>query len=291
MKSLALFLTLVYYSISIPYIYCNFLTAKKNIKYPFTICFFIILPNAFLILMRPDLSSFTILISMVLSLFVFNDPWLRRISGLIIAYCIQLMGEFIGTDLTHIILYFITGKMPNCKLIDAVNPSHFMLAVCLIIIVGILMLCVLIPLMRKGFRYLQTSTIALLGLPLILTMIIHNILSIQLNLEQFRVYLPISCIICLGCYIPLAIGLRNMRHQALIRNNNINQRILIEKQLDYSQQLEDEYTKLRKWNHDIDNHFVALSYLLGSHQYEECMTYLEALLDIKEMNPTSSEKT
>ena len=75
--------------------------------------------------------------------------------------------------------------------------------------------------------------------------------------------------------IPVFIsGIKNL----YIQERN---RILREKQIDLKKEQlklftdqELEYQKLRKWNHDIENHLLSMSYLMNTEKYEEARQYL-----------------
>lgn len=61
-------------------------------------------------------------------------------------------------------------------------------------------------------------------------------------------------------------------------------RILREKQIDLrKEQLslfndqELEYQKLRRWNHDIENHLLSLNYLMNTGKYKETSQYLHSI--------------
>lgn len=41
--------------------------------------------------------------------------------------------------------------------------------------------------------------------------------------------------------------------------------------------MEEEYQKLRKWNHDIENHLLSLSYLLDMKKYKDALAYCKKL--------------
>lgn len=269
----------VYYAISVSYIYCCFLTPKDKIKYPFYTCILIMLPMVLQTIATGVLITFSVSACMFLALFIFKDSWARRLAGFITAYLVQLTGEFISVTLSYVVSYFIWGEALPLRVSSASTPQKLALTVVLIIMTGIPLLSMIGPLLREGFRYIRTRTFAMLGLPIIISMFVYNLLLLQMNSAHFALYQGFSCIICLICYLPLTIGFRDMHRQELKRHTQESQKVLIKRQLDYSQQMEGEYNALRKWNHDIDNHFLSLSYLLESENYEECKSYLETLLD------------
>ena len=47
--------------------------------------------------------------------------------------------------------------------------------------------------------------------------------------------------------------------------------------LSFSKELEKECMELRKWNHDIENHLLSLSYLMDMKQYRTAQEYSQAV--------------
>ena len=45
-----------------------------------------------------------------------------------------------------------------------------------------------------------------------------------------------------------------------------------------SVKLSNEYSHLRKWNHDIENHMMSVRYLMESQKYEETKQYMNSVL-------------
>lgn len=275
----------IYYTISISYVYCSFLNPKDSVKHPQIVCMLITLPTVFLALIYTDKLSFIIAVCMLFALFVFKDSWGRRIAGFVIAYSLQLVGEFIAVTLSYIITYFISGESQYFRVFPTSSPVRVTSTIFFIITIGLLLLTIMVPLLRNEFRYLHIKTFAMLGFPIIASMFLYNILTYVTNNKYFPIYLILCCVTCSILYLPLKLGFRDMYRQELDRSNLENQRQLMEQQLSYSHQLEEEYRELRKWNHDIDNHFLSLSYLLENQNFDDCKSYLETLLDIEEGEP------
>ena len=53
---------------------------------------------------------------------------------------------------------------------------------------------------------------------------------------------------------------------------------LIKKQMNDSVKLSNEYSRMRKWNHDIENHMMSVRYLMESQKYEEAKQYTDSVL-------------
>ena len=52
----------------------------------------------------------------------------------------------------------------------------------------------------------------------------------------------------------------------------------LQKQLEYTTEMEQEYRSVRKWNHDMENHLFSLNYLIRAKKYHEADAYLETIL-------------
>lgn len=53
---------------------------------------------------------------------------------------------------------------------------------------------------------------------------------------------------------------------------------LLKKQLELSNEIKDEYVRIRKWNHDIENHLLSLSYLIDMQKTEDAQNYCATIL-------------
>ena len=53
---------------------------------------------------------------------------------------------------------------------------------------------------------------------------------------------------------------------------------LLQKQLEYTTEMEQEYQSVRKWKHDMENHLFSLNYLIRTQKYLEADVYLETIL-------------
>ena len=53
------------------------------------------------------------------------------------------------------------------------------------------------------------------------------------------------------------ISVREKKHELLVQ-----QMSFLQKQLEYTTEMEQEYRSVRKWNHDMENHLFSLNYLI-----------------------------
>ena len=69
------------------------------------------------------------------------------------------------------------------------------------------------------------------------------------------------------------ISVREKKHELLVQ-----QMSFLQKQLEYTTEMEQEYRSVRKWNHDMENHLFSLNYLIRAKKYHEADAYLETIL-------------
>lgn len=117
-----------------------------------------------------------------------------------------------------------------------------------------------------------------LGLPLLLINLSpYSLFLFKDSRYYFAVVLLLECFYIL-MYIPLSWGIREFHLQELQKSQKEQQYQLMQQQLSCAQELEKEYQEIRKWNHDISNHFISLSYFMESGKYEEAKEYLSRLI-------------
>ena len=64
---------------------------------------------------------------------------------------------------------------------------------------------------------------------------------------------------------------------------------LLKKQMEVSEEMKQEYIKIRKWNHDIENHLFSLAYLIDMKKTDAAEKYCNSVLsnNIDHNNHTS----
>ena len=53
---------------------------------------------------------------------------------------------------------------------------------------------------------------------------------------------------------------------------------LLKQQMEVSEEMKQEYVKIRKWNHDIENHLLSLEYLTRTRKADEAERYCSSVL-------------
>lgn len=86
--------------------------------------------------------------------------------------------------------------------------------------------------------------------------------------------LYIFIIISIPAIWIFSLGIKNIQIQEKNRILRKEQIALRKKQLEFFKDQELEYQKLRKWNHDIENHLLSMNYLMKSEKYNEIRQYL-----------------
>ena len=84
-------------------------------------------------------------------------------------------------------------------------------------------------------------------------------------------------ILCLISYPVFRKGIHVIQTQeeaAIFRQHQLQ---LMKEQLSLSREMEKEYQALRKWNHDVENHLLSLSYLMDMEKYEQAASYCHSI--------------
>jgi len=125
-------------------------------------------------------------------------------------------------------------------------------------------------------------------LPLIATEVIHYAAFTN---HFIPVFLYIIC-----CFISILLfihALNVFKKEQANLNRNLHKIELLKKQLEMSEEMKQEYTKIRKWNHDIENHLLSLAYLTDMKKTEEaekyCISVLQNTSNQNKLTPANQE--
>lgn len=277
-------LTAFFYIGSLTHIYYSFLPPRpRTQKHIVLFCCLILSPMVILCLTDVGYLRRTIAIFTILPVFLFSGAWKNKLICCVTAYLLMYVNEIICYSLSYSIFFLSSGTdakvlQPIDTLPRAVLPTAF-----LTVIFGTVFIKTAVSSLRQCVLYFHVKTLLLIGIPLmILTfqqtflLVVHPISLLFLLLFPFLV----PCIFT---------GLKIARQQEFLRSHRENQLTLIQKQLSFSKELEQEYLTLRKWNHDIANHFFALSYLLENGRYQEGSDYIRCLMRETEIPPADSD--
>lgn len=264
-------MSMIYYMFAVSYLYCRLLAPRKNIPHIFWVCCLMMIADPVVVFIDYEKTMYFHWICIMLPLiFLFRDSVYKRIICYITIYFTMMFCELMGFLLSCSILSLASGKIqvPN----DLDGPQSLVALVC-IIFAGTLVLRFLTPSLKKILLYVENSSVFLIGAPILFCTILHP--PMEINQQPPYVAIPAY----LFCYLFLYLGFQRIHSMEMLRQQREHQKTLMEKQLSYSRELEKEYQELRKWNHDIANHFLALSFLLESEKYQECETYITRLLE------------
>lgn len=257
---------LVFYICAVTYFYCHILTPKHQRKLTYLISCLVMTPDLLICIYNyQNVTYFHWFIIMLPLLFLFQDSVKKRAACYVTVYLILMFSELIGFFISCTLISLILGRI---ILPSEVTGGQAILSSIFIILSGIILIWMTFSYIIKLFRYMKMSTLLLIVLPVILCTIAHTFIE---NSRWTCLTIPLFIL----CYPVLHKGFQMMKTQERKRHQREQQSLLIEKQLSFSKDLEQEYRELQKWNHDIDNHILALSYLMQTGNYKDCIRYIE----------------
>ena len=132
-------------------------------------------------------------------------------------------------------------------------------------------------LLKKCINYLKFSLLLLITLP-----IIHPLITTEFT-QYYKFqqsFIPVLLyIICCCITFPLFIhGLHLFKKEQIAFNRNLHKMELLKQQMEVSEEMKQEYVKIRKWNHDIENHLLSLEYLTRTRKADEAERYCSSIL-------------
>lgn len=91
---------------------------------------------------------------------------------------------------------------------------------------------------------------------------------------RFAALILVDIICMLIFFLNLrSIATREREHEMLLK-----QAALVRQQLEYSNDIEEKYRKIRKQNHDIANQLQSLTWMIGNKHFQEANEYLDELI-------------
>lgn len=270
-------LTLLYYSFLISYALCTLLTPKKQFRHPRSLCFFLMALNLPIIWLYDIVISISIPLCVFFCILIFTEPWRIRIASATISYLVLVLVEGFAVNISSVLLTLITGDLVMISKETQSVPFRLFTYLCLAM-TGLLFMKFIVSVIKQHFIMSRPRVLISLGLPLLLVNLSPYPLFLFKDSRYYFavVFLLICCYTLM--YIPLSWGIREFRHQELQKSQREQQYQLMQQQLSCAQELEKEYQEIRKWNHDISNHFISLSYFMESGKYEEAKEYLSRLI-------------
>ncbi len=143
-------------------------------------------------------------------------------------------------------------------------------------------------LLRECINYLKFTLLLFIILPIFLPMIATNSYSIINSATSlFLLFLYITC--CCISFLLFIHGLKSLEQEQINFKQNLHKMELLKKQMEVSEEMKQEYIKIRKWNHDIENHLFSLAYLIDMKKTDATEKYCNSVLsnNIDHNNHTS----
>lgn len=283
-----LYILVVPYSAwAISYFSFNLLDLRKPGKYSYPMIFLISLLylgiGTFLRLYSITLGTSVIQICyLTIILFLYNNKITQKIFCYLLFQVTSTAVEVITINLFLIFNYFtsdyyMSASDVNYSLQNIASPILIGIVDC---IIGVFFFTRETQILKGRLAHIKALTLLQIILPIVAPIIGQSF--ILYRMESIWA-LPLSMIywsLCILCYPIFINGLKNLTKQEEQRLINQHKLQLIKNQLETSKKLETEYQSLRKWNHDVENHLLALSYLMDMKRYDEASEYQKKISDI-----------
>lgn len=279
MDSYVYFLILPYICWSAAYCFCSILTPKKFLKYPMgtiLLLYFIFVPITMVLKTRSVLLgtiSIQILFISVI-FFFFQEKFLKKLACYFIFAITVTVVELVSANLLVLIRHLWSASSLNSTLMYRLSDLPDVICISILdTVIGIFWVRKEVALLKRCFSYLNTRTFLQLLFPVFFPIFGQAMLLHQTESVFFPFLVVLYWSFCVFSYPLFYIGLQNIQAQERIANKKRQQLQLMKDQLSFSQELEKGYQALRKWNHDVENHLLSLSYLMDMKKYKEAGSY------------------
>lgn len=226
----------------------------------------------------PSMGSWLVQLTfLLLTVFYFSDPLKKKFSAFLILICILAVSENIAIMFTLPLYTLIHHeKLFRYNLLYTSGETLFLVTIDFF--VALLFIKKLAPLIRNYSHSIHLTTIAELLFPVQASSLLMGILLYRENSPWLKWLIVLYWFLNFLCYLIIArafhnISVREKKHELMIQKMNF-----LQKQLEYTKDMEQEYRSVRKWNHDMENHLFSLNYLIRAKKYHEADVYLETIL-------------
>lgn len=201
----------------------------------------------------------------------------KKISTFLILICILAVSENIAATFA-LPIYTLIHHEESFRYNLLYTSGEMLFLIIIDFFVALLFIKKLVPLIRNYSHSIQLTTIAELLFPVQASSFLVGILLYRKNSPWLKWLIILYWFLNLLCCLIIArafhnISLREKRHELLVQ-----QMSFLQKQLEYTTEMEQEYQSVRKWNHDMENHLFSLNYLIRTQKYLEADVYLETIL-------------
>ena len=284
LKNLAFtMLTAVYYSVIPVYCFMQLFSCTDKFKiYIHVLASFFILWALQFIKLYEHASEATTLSQLFIFLnvfFLFRGPVKQKLLSYFIFLLTAILTEILSINIyIQIYNHFFHQPAYTATNIYSLCSFHEKLMIQMMIFsFGYLFYKNIFSLLKKCINYLKFSLLLLITLP-----IIHPLITTEFT-QYYKFqqsFIPVLLyIICCCITFPLFIhGLHLFKKEQIAFNRNLHKMELLKQQMEVSEEMKQEYVKIRKWNHDIENHLLSLEYLTRTRKADEAERYCSSVL-------------
>lgn len=279
MDSYVYFLVLPYICWAASYCFCSILTPKKFLKYPMgtiLLLYFIFVPVTMVLKTRSVLLgtiSMQILFISIISFF-FQEKFLKKLACYFIFDITVTVVELVSSNLLVLIRHLWSASSLDSLLMYRLSDLPDVICMSILdTVIGIFWVRKEVALLKRCFSYINTKTFLQLLFPVFFPIFGQAMLLHQTESVFFPFLVVLYWSFCVFSYPLFYRGLQNIQSQERIVNKKKHQLQVMKDQLSFSRELEKGYQALRKWNHDVENHLLSLSYLMDMKKYKEAISY------------------
>lgn len=283
MNSYVYILILPYICWSASYFFCSVLKPRRFLNHPILTVFLLLMVSvpAVMLLKTQNVTIGTISIQLLFLgiVFIFYCGTVSRKLACYFIYAISLtLVEILACNIL-VLIRPLWAEVPI-----AFNEIYFVTDTADILCVSLADICIGVlcfqkesALLKRCFSYLHLKTFLQLLYPVYLPIIAQQVI---INLTKYQLFPALAAaywILCLISYPVFRKGIHVIQTQeeaAIFRQHQLQ---LMKEQLSLSREMEMEYQALRKWNHDVENHLLSLSYLMDMEKYEQAASYCRSI--------------
>ncbi|MGN8630959.1 hypothetical protein ACTNEW_05050 [Blautia sp. HCP3S3_G3] len=279
MNSYVYILILPYICWSASYFFCSVLKPRRFLNHPILTVFLLLMVSvpAVMLLKTQNVTIGTISIQLLFLgiVFIFYCGTVSRKLACYFIYAISLtLVEILACNIL-VLIRPLWAEVPI-----AFNEIYFVTDTADILCVSLADICIGVlcfqkesALLKRCFSYLHLKTFLQLLYPVYLPIIAQQVIISLTEYSLFPALAAAYWILCLISYPVFRKGIHVIQTQeeaAIFRQHQLQ---LMKEQLSLSREMEKEYQALRKWNHDVENHLLSLSYLMDMEKYEQAASY------------------
>lgn len=275
--------------------YCLVLHQRTRIKHPLAASLALTLPvvtGTFFLTDETIMLSacFFILLPLPCLLF-FQDRLSHRVFVYFTALFTAALSEVGVNVMLLIINIFLKEKliMPTAMLAQNQYKPYFwyMFWVC---IMTIIILHKLSDILKVQISQIVSSWILKFGSALAIALLLENLMFFLAKYQLFFWFLPFYVLGSVFCLFLLNTSISALEKQSKKKGQLERRKQLLEQQLEYYSHTGKEYEKIRKWNHDISNHLLALTCLIEQGSLKDAEQYTDFLLDTYETGGSTAHE-